>query len=676
MEPQYNPKELSWLSFNERVLQEAENPTTPLIERVRFLGIFSSNQDEFYRVRVADIRRLANFSSGSRKEHYDTLLGKINRRVMQLQKRFDSCHDTVMSALADNNIYLIEERQLQESQREFVTRYFFNHILNFLEPFFIDEVSQMPVLNEASIYFAIQLTQKDRSHRYAALEIPSERMDRFVEIPARQGRKEKVFIVIDNIIRTCLEPIFRGVLDTRGARAFTFKISRDAELELGEGITQSHINRVANSLKKRTEADPVRFVYDRAMPEELLGLITRKLRMGRYDSYTPGGRYHNAKDFMKFPHVGAKKFVYPPLKRLRFDLGQKSLFDNIADKDILLYYPYHDFQAVIDLISTAAIDPQVKSISISLYRVAADSRIAAALVNATRNGKRVVVVLELQARFDEQANISWAQRLTDAGVYVIFGVPGLKVHSKIISIVRQEGGSQRYYSHIGTGNFNESTAALYCDVSLFTAHQEIGKEIASVFNFIGRNYQRPALKHLRLSPYTTREGIVAGIQREIDNANKGLKARIQFKCNNLVDEEVITKLYEASAAGVEVQLIIRSMCSLIPEQAGLSENIRAISVVDKYLEHARLYIFHNGGQTEYFISSADLMTRNLDYRVEVSCPIYDSDHQHTLQRLFDTQWQDNVKARSLASGQENQVVNSQRKRKLRSQDAIARWLAR
>jgi polyphosphate kinase len=470
--------------------------------------------------------------------------------------------------------------------------------------------------------------------------------------------------------------VFRDLFDIRSAQAYTFKISRDAELELGEGITQSHIDRVSHSLKRRTQADAVRFVYDRAMPKELVAIITRKLKMGKNDSYTPGGRYHNAKDYMSFPNVGPAKFLYKTLKAIQFQTNGQSLFSALQQRDIMLYYPYHDFQTVVDFLGTAAIDHQVKSINISLYRVASKSLVAAALINAVRNRKEVTAVLELQARFDEEANISWAEELTAAGVNVIFGVPGLKVHSKIISIVRHEGGANRYYSHIGTGNFNEKTATLYCDISLFTANQEIGRDVANVFDFIKHNYKRHQFRHISVSPYTNRSTLVGAIDREIEWARQGRKAKIQLKCNNLVDEQIVEKLYEASAAGVEVRLIIRSMCSLEPEKPGLSDNIRAISIVDKHLEHARIYIFNNGGDPNYYISSADLMTRNLDYRVEVTCPIYDPGHKAFLQELFDIQWRDNVKARSLTHKKINTVVEQQRKRKVRSQDAIARFVAK
>lgn len=667
------PKELSWLAFNERVLQEAENPATPLMERVRFLGIFSNNQDEFYRVRVADVRRLASFSSGQRKEQYDALLTDINKEVMRLQRRFDRCYLRLLRELAKHHVHLIDEHQLTETQFEYVCHYFRENILNYLEPFFIDDRAEMPLLNDGSIYLAIQLDRAN-GKRYGAVEIPTAHLPRFVPIPPRGHHREKVFIVLENMIRCCLPRIFHGILDINSASAYTFKISRDAELELGEGITQSHIDRVSTSLKRRTQADPVRFVYDRSMPRELFKLLTRKLRMGRYDSFTPGGRYHNAKDFIDFPQVGPARFRYRPLVPMLQTDPERSIFDQVAERDRMLYYPYHDYQTVIDLLATAAIDPQVRAISITLYRVASDSHVIGALINAARNQKKVTAVVELRARFDELANIQWARALTEAGVEVIFGVPGLKVHAKLIVIERFEGGASRYYTHVGTGNFNEKTARFYCDLSLLTAHQEIGRDAASIFDFVRHNYKRHQFRHLSVSPYSNREALTAAIDREIAFANDGRPARIELKCNNLVDEEIVNKLYEASAAGVDVRLIVRSMFSLIPGQPGLSDNIRAISIVDKYLEHTRIYIFHNGGSPLYYISSADLMTRNLDYRVEVTCPVYDPDHRQLLRKIFDLQWRDTVKARSLAPGDGNTVVSG--KRNSRSQDAIERYLKR
>jgi len=669
------PKELSWLSFNERVLQEVEDESVPIIERVRFLGIFSSNLDEFYRVRVADVRRLATFAKGEEKERFAELLARINEKVLRLQRRSHAAYTKVLSDLDKHHIHLVNETQLCGKQRAFVEDYFHREVLPELEPFFIDDRDTMPLLNEASIYFAIYLQLEDGSERFAAMEIPTDTLPRFVVIPPRQDRHEKVYIVLDNIIRACLVEVFRYVLPIARAQAYMFKISRDAELELGEQITQNIVDRVAKSLKKRKQAEPVRLAYDAQMPEVLLNLVKKKLKMGRYDSFTPGGRYHNSKDFMGFPADSARH-RYKPLSQLATLPENESVFNLLRAGDQLYYYPYHDFRAITNLLISAAIDPQVKEIRINLYRVAKNSRVVAALVNAVRNNKSVIAVVELQARFDELANIHWSNELRDAGVQVIYGVPGLKVHCKLISIVRREEGGDRFYSHLGTGNFNESTAQVYCDFSLLTSDQTLGRDVYNVFEFIQFTHQRPVYQHIAVSPYSNRPALLRAIDREINAAREGKKAELFFKCNNLVDSEVIERLYRAGAAGVRVRIIVRSMCSLVCETPGLSDHIRVISLVDKYLEHARVYLFHNEGDEQVWMSSADLMTRNLDHRVEVTFPILDERHRKTVKKIMELQWSDNQKARVLDAQQSNTRIASNTDRGCRAQDAIYRYLKR
>jgi polyphosphate kinase len=409
----------------------------------------------------------------------------------------------------------------------------------------------------------------------------------------------------------------------------------------------------------------------------LLEFLTAKFSLGKYDSLIPGGRYHNSKDFMSFPSVGPKYLELRPLERVRVPAldEAENILAAIRERDVLLYYPYHSFDYIVDLLKTAAMDPQVDAISICLYRVAGESRVVDALINAAQNGKKVTAVVELAARFDEQANITWAQRLTDGGIDVQFGIPGLKVHSKLLLISRREDGQQRYYSHIGTGNFNEKTARLYTDFTLLSYDQKLGQEVRSVFEFLQYTYQRFDYDLLLVSPHSSRPGILAMIDREIANANRGQRAAMTLKCNNLVDREVVMKLYEASNAGVEIRLIVRGMCSLQPGVRGISDNIEAISIVDRYLEHPRLYVFYNAGDPEYYIGSADLMTRNLDYRVEVLCPVREGLHKEMLQVLLDLQWHDNVKARVLDRGQSNEFVARRAKSKLiRSQEAIHDYL--
>ena len=673
----FTPRELSWLSFNARVLQEAADHSNPLIARLRYLGIFSNNLDEFFRVRVAEVRRLISMSAGGDKQQSKDLLGAIQKQVVELQREFDRIYMELLKELTARRIYLVNETQLDQGQAAWVQAYFTSTVLPELEPILLSDAQPIPALNDESLYLAIDIKSGD-SYNYAVVEVPTDRLARFIEIPRRKGKTGKVFIVLDNIIRACLPQMFRGVIPIDEARAFCFKFSRDAELSMDTGIDQTLIDKMEVSLKKRRKADAVRMVYDEHMPQRLLDYISSRFGFGKYDSLIAGGRYHNSKDFMSFPRVGPKFLEFapmPPVRLPRLD-EQDSIFDAIREKDVLLYYPYHPFDYVIDLLKTAALDPQVTDIKICLYRVARDSRVIDALVNAVHNGKRVLAVVELAARFDEAANISWAQRLTDSGINVIFGIQGLKVHSKLCLIERKEGISTRYYSHVGTGNFNEKTALVYTDFTLLTYDQNVGKDLYNVFDFLQYNYRRHTYRLLLVSPHSMRSGLVSLIEQEIANAHAGYRASMTLKCNNLVDKELVTKLYEASQAGVEIRLIVRGMCSLLPGVKGISENIEAISIVDRFLEHPRAFVFYNRGSPRYMISSADLMTRNLDYRVEVLCPIFDRDAQRMIQNILDQQWHDNVKARIIDQKQANQYVpRAKRVARIRSQETIHDYLA-
>lgn len=670
-------KELSWLSFNERVLQEAADPDVPVIQRIRYLGIFSNNLDEFFRVRVADVRRLAAFSTPSKQEEYKILLEEIRQTVLKLQRRFDATYRENLKELARRKIYVINEKQLDEAQTAYVKDVFHNRIQQELVPIILDDANPMPELNDASIYLAIRLNFENQT-RFALLEVPTTRVDRFIRIPGRKGKSGKVLITVENIIRVCLNEVFRGVFPLDSADAYTIKLTRDAELELGEEVTQTFVEKMAQSLKRRKKGDPVRFVYDSEMPNDLQDYLVRRLGLGRLDSMIPGGRYHNSKDFMKFPNLGP---AYLDMKSLpKIPSAEINASPNILscmrEQDILLFYPYHSFDYLTDFLKTAAIDPAVKDIKISLYRVASNSHVVDALLNAVANHKEVTVVVELQARFDEEANIELSERLTDGGVNVILGVPGLKVHSKLISVTRQENNVQRYYTHLGTGNFNEKTASVYTDFSLFTYDQAIGDEVAKVFDFIAFTYKRHEFKHLAVSPLNSRDRLVGLINNEIDFAKKGETCGLTLKCNNLVDREIVDKLYEASQAGVPVRLIVRGMCSLVPGLPGVSDNIEAISIVDGFLEHPRVYIARNGGNPLYYISSADLMTRNIDFRVEVTCPIYDKKLQKMIQTIIDIQWADNDKARIIDASQSN--IHRERKpgtARIRSQHVIHDYLS-
>lgn len=671
----FMPRELSWLSFNARVLQEAENETVPVIQRFRYLGIFSSNLDEFFRVRVAEIRRLIVVSTGGKRQRAKDLLETIQQRIGELQQEFDRIQIGVMAELRRRHIYIIDEKDLTKKQLAFVERYFASKVLPTLEPILLSDELAIPALADESLYLAVDM-KTDQGVQYAVMEVPSDVLGRFVAIPRGRDTKGKVYILLDDIIRACLPRVFRGVFDIQSANAYCFKFSRDAEIEIEASINESLIEKMASSLKQRRKADAVRFVYDSAMPEPLLEHLRKRLGFGRYDSLIPGGRYHNSKDYISFPNEGPKYLEFKPHAPVRIpELDASSnIFNELRQRDYLLYYPYHPFDYVVDVLKTAAIDPSVTSIRICLYRVASNSQIVDALINAQYNGKRVRVVVELAARFDEQANIAWSERLTEAGIEVIFGIPGLKVHSKLFLIERMEEGQVVRYSHVGTGNFNEKTARLYTDFTLLTADPVIGEDINQVFDFLKYNYRRPDYQQLLVSPHTSRDGLVALIDGEIANARNGFRAQLFLKCNNLVDRQLTLKLYEASQAGVEVKLIIRGMCSLLPGVSGISENIRAISIIDRYLEHPRVYVAYNRGQPKYFMGSADLMTRNIDYRVEVLCPVHDQEAQKTLQDVLDQQWNDNVKARVIDASQSNQMVSSEGKAtSVRSQESIHRY---
>ena len=672
----FMPRELSWLSFNARVLQEAADENVPIIQRLRYLGIFSSNLDEFFRVRVAEIRRLIVVSSCGKRQRAKDLLETIQQQVSHLQREFDTIQTRVMKGLEKRHIYIVDESALNQNQLSFVEEYFAAQVLPALEPILLSDELAIPTLADESLYLAVDLKTAE-GDQYAVMEVPSDVLGRFVAIPKGKDPQGKVYILLDDVIRACLSRAFRGVFDIQSADAYCFKFSRDAELEIEASINESLIEKMASSLRQRRKADAVRFVYDATMPEPLLEHLRKRLGFGRYDSLIPGGRYHNSKDYLGFPNAGPKYLEFKPQTPIRIPEldAVDNIFTALREKDYLLYYPYHPFDYVVDVLKTAAIDPSVTAIKICLYRVASNSQIVDALINAQYNGKRVRVVVELAARFDEQANIAWSERLTEAGIEVIFGIPGLKVHSKLFLIDRMEQGKLVRYSHIGTGNFNEKTARLYTDFTLLTSDPVICEDVNQVFDFLKYNYRRPDYQQLLVSPHTSRTGIMELIDGEIKNAREGFRAQLFFKCNNLVDKQLTLKLYEASQAGVEIRLIIRGMCSLLPGVSGISENIQAISIVDRYLEHPRVYVAHNRGVPKYFIGSADLMTRNIDSRVEVICPVTDEAAQTLLQDVLDQQWNDNSKARVIDSKQVNEMVaSSGRATLVRSQETIHRYL--
>ncbi len=649
-------REISWLYFNERVLQEAIDVTTPLIERIKFLGIFSNNRDEFFRVRVATLRRMLNYELNNDIKDSKTreILDKISEIVEKQEVKFTATYKDIVKLLAEKNIFIINEKQLTKKQGIYVRSYFQENVRPYLFPLMLENFKKLELLKDETIHFAIDLSCRDNSERtYALMSIPTNITTRFVSLPDQ--KEKKYIILLDDVIRYCLEDIFAKFgYDT--FNAYTIKFTRDAELDIDNDVSKSFLEIMSESVKQRKKGEPVRFVYDKTIPDKLLQEVTKKLNITKRDPIRAGGRYHNFKDFMSFPNVVRKELVYPPLPPLAHkDLPpNKSIIEIIRQKDVLLHYPYQSFNYINNFLHEASIDPLVRSIKITFYRAAKDSSIMNALINAKRNGKYVTVFLELQARFDEEANIYWTGKLQEEGVKIIQTIPGFKVHGKMILIRRKENGENVYYANISTGNYNESTARVYSDNSLFTANQDITAEVNKVFHLFESKFIMPTFNTLIVAPFYIRSFFMKMLDNEIANARAGKEAWAILKMNSLVDKIIAAKVYEASQAGVKLQLIVRGICVIVPGVQGLSENIEAISIVDKFLEHSRIFVFCNGGDNKYFISSADWMRRNFDHRVEIVCPVYDKEIQKELMDILQIQLRDNTKARLLDKENLNQ----------------------
>ena len=658
----YNNREISWLSFNERVLQEAEDPTVPLFERIRFLGIFSNNLDEFFRVRVAWVRRMLEFGKDD-----ETLLGdytaaelydEIQETVIRHQQKAQEIYRNIWKEMALENIFMVDETQLTHEQGIYVRKYFNIKVLPNIIPIMLGKSMKFPYLRDKSVYLAVKLSKSHSPEKfaYALVRVPSRSVSRFLVLP-EQGNKKYV-IMVDDIIRFCLNEIF-PIFNYDRFEAYTIKVTRDAELDIDDDISRSFIEKMKASLKKRKVGIPVRLIYDREMPDDLLHFIIKKMKLDGADKTVAGGRYHNHKDFMNFPDIGKPHHYYQSLAPVPHkDLMQRqSILKKLRKKDILLHYPYQSFSHFIDFLREAAIDPKVREIGITIYRVAETSKVVNALLNAIRNGKKVTVVIELQARFDEEANIFWSNKLQEEGAQVINGIPGLKIHSKLAWVQRKEKNGLRNYAYIGTGNFHEGTARVYADKGLLTADLQITNDVANMFEFFKHTYTHFNYEQIIVSPFAMRNFFIHKIDQEILHAKKGKKAYLILKMNSLIDPQMMDKLYEASQAGVKIQLIIRGIFGLKTGDPVLSKNIEAISIVDKFLEHTRVFLFYNGGKEDIYISSADWMPRNLDRRIEVACPIYSPEIKAELKELLQIQLRDNTKARILDSSLSNRYNN-------------------
>ena len=653
-------RELSWLSFNERVMQEAKDKTVPLLSRLQFLGIFSNNQDEFFKVRVASLMRLVakagdTVLTGGYTPH--ELLSAVNERMERDREDFVSTYTSILGEMHRENICVVNEKSLTDTQKAFCREYFSTVVSQRLVPLIVRKSVKIPFLPDGNAYLGVRMSKEGDSRvKYAVIRIPtSSSCPRFVVLPSEDGRKDVIFL--DDIIRLMIDDIF-FMFSYDNISVHSFKIVRDAELEMDDDVSKSLFERVAEGVESRRRGLPVRLIYDRDMPEDLLSTLAGKLRLSGPEMLSPGDRYHLMKDLMKFPKVRPDLLtVNPPALQHRDIIPFQSILKVIRSKDLLLNYPYHSFQHFIDFLREAAIDPRVESIFITLYRTAEHSKVLNTLVNAAKNGKKVSVMIELKARFDEEQNIENTDMLQKEGVKIIYSLEDLKVHSKIVLVERREASELRGYAYIGTGNFNEDTARIYGDFGLFTADKGIVEDVRNVFMFLMNTHRQYVYKHLLVSPYYMRNSFGEMIDAETRNARKGLQAYIYAKCNSLTDEKIIRKLYRASEAGVKIRLIVRGACCLKPGVAGMSENIQAISIVDKYLEHARLFIFCNGGDERVYIGSADWMRRNLDRRVEVCAPILDKKICKLLGKVFAIQWSDNVKARDLADQEGNSYVH-------------------
>ncbi|MES2278891.1 MAG: polyphosphate kinase 1 [Bacteroidota bacterium] len=646
-------REISWLYFNDRVLQEATDPTVPLIDRVRFLAIFSSNLDEFYRVRVATLTRLVSLNEKAKEllgYNPKKLLSQIKNLVVKQEQKFNNLYENIIvKQLADERIFLINETQLNVTRGTFVKNYFREKLLSNLVPVMLDAHSPLPELRDRAIYFFVKL-RKNKKTRLALIEIP-DTVSRFLVLP--ETNNLKFIILLDDIIRYSLEDVF-FIFDHDSIEAYSIQLTRDAELDLDQQVSEKFIDALAKSLQKRKKGKPMRLQYDADMPADMLDFLVAKTGIGK-ESLIPGNRYQNFKDFIKFPNVGRPDLEYTKYPSLTVDdlsFG-KSLMASIAKRDYLISTPYQSFDYVIHFLREAAIDPKVKEISLSVYRLAENSRVVHALINAAKNGKKVTCLVELRARFDEQNNIAWSNRLEEEGVKVIYGIPGYKVHSKICLVTRMEKGKPAYYASLSTGNFNEKTSQIYADHTLLTASKRLTGDLVQVFRAINKGILPRDLKHLIVSPIDARPAIYKLMDNEIANAKAGKQAYMILKMNSLADEELIAKLYQAGKAGVKIQIIVRGMCCLVPGVKDVSENILVVSIVDKYLEHARVQIYCNGGKELIYLTSADFMTRNIDNRVEVGFPIYSEELRKELRDIMDIQLMDNTKAREINAGNTN-----------------------
>jgi polyphosphate kinase len=676
-------REISWLSFNARILQEANDSTLPLKEQIRFLGIYSNNSDEFFRVRVSMLKKLIKFNDKKNKSYLgknpQKILDQIHRIILRQQVDFNRIWKKIIEELKKEKVFLVDDKQLNAKQKVFVRNFFDQDVSSSIIPLFIENMPYLPPFGDYNIFLGVAMQKHKGSlnQRFAIIEIPTKNMGRFVSLPSAAG--EQNFMLLEDLIRFNLPRIFSHLGYTH-FEAHMFKVTKDAEFDIDNDIATTFIQKIEKGVKNRSKARAIRFLYDKGMNTELLELLISKLNLSHRDSIIPGGHIRNFRDFIDFPAIlpnyefRPRPFLHPTLaKSLRVS-------DVIMQQDVLLHLPYHSFNSIIDLLREAAMDPDVKSIKITAYRLASNSKICNALINAVRNGKQVSVVLELRARFDEAANLEWRTKLEEEGVKVFVGIPNMKVHAKLCVIKKQIGNRIEQYGFIGTGNLNEKTALIYIDDFLLTSDPDIMADINRIFKALESpesnwRQQLDLCKTLIISPCNMRDALSTMINREIKAAKNGKPAKIILIMNSLSDEKLIKKIYKAAAAGVEIKLIVRGIFCAAIDQKEFVQPVTAISIVDEYLEHSRIWFFHNAGDEEIYISSADWMIRNLDYRIEVAVPIKDKAIKEELKHILKIKLSDNVKARWLDKELSNQYVSSAGK-KIRSQIAIYHYLKR
>ena len=668
MKKAYVERDVSWMYFNHRILQEAEKEFVPLLERLSFLGIYSNNLDEFFRVRVASLNRMLE-----RKLDKDTeqqikkSLKTINKLNESYSKEYTEAVDRVFEELENHKIRLVTEACLNDEQKDFLSQFFYDKLNGSVNPIWLSEIEDLTVLEDNRIYLIVEKCErKDNKKKYAVVKVPDRVYGRWVKIPSSDGFDNIMYL--DDVIRYCLPLVFLGFKEST-YRAYSFKFTKDAEMEMDNDADFGTMEKIALGVNSRKKGEAVRVIYDHEMPREMQKKLRERLNTKELDASLAGGRYQNHKDLMSFPDCGHKDLKYEkwtPIMKPEF-VSNESILDQIRQKDRFIHVPYHSFNGYIRVLREAAIKPEVKAIKTTLYRLAKDSKVVKALITAARNGKKVTAVVELLARFDEESNIKWSKRMQEEGVNVIFGVEGLKIHSKLLYIESKKGN----IACIGTGNFHEGNAKIYTDYLMMTARPKIVNEVAKVFDFIDRPFSPFRFNELLVSPNSMKNRILRMLDTEIKNVSEGKEAWVKIKINHITDTDMVTKLYQASQAGVKIDIVIRGNCSLVPGLKGLSENIRCVGIIDRYLEHSRILIFANGGKPRFFIGSADWMPRNLLNRIEVLTPVYDEEMQADLMRTISYGMRDSTNGRLIDGKGTDDFVNGE---PFRSQEELYKEL--